>query len=447
MTTVNGHPLFKVMSRKQLRSIVEAQARINLWTGAIRSGKTISSLLRWLLYIANEAPQSGELFMVGQTLQTVERNLIGPLQDPTIFGELASQTVYTPGASVAVILGRRVAIVGATDAKAFKRIRGATGAGAYVDEVSLLPPHFLTELLGRLSLPGARLFGTTNPDGPAHWLKVEYIDQEHRLNYDEELRRPVAGFRHFTFTLPDNPSLTAEYVSSIKREHQGLWYQRLILGKWVAAEGVVYESWAPDRHVVSTLPLIDRWFAVGLDYGTTNPLDAILLGRGRTPDGRTALYAGSEWRHDPKVAKVRLTDAEHASNVQEWLQQVPREDGSADLGVRPDFVVVDPSAASFITELQQRRVHGLTTADNDVLDGIRTVSSLLATDRLYVHESCRPLIAELSSYSWDDKATEQGQDKPIKVADHAADALRYGIHTTEALWRPHIGRDTYDAAA
>lgn len=433
-------PLGPVMSAKQHMSLLRSNRRINVWTGAIRSGKTISSLLRWLQYVANEAPLGGELFIVGQTLQTIERNLIGPLQDPAVFGALSQYVIHTPGSTFAWIMGRRVALIGATDVKAFKRIRGATGAGAYVDELTLLPAGFLTELLGRLSLPGAKLFGTTNPDGPAHWFKVEYIDQQHRLD-----------LAHFTFTLDDNPSLDPAYVSAIKAEHQGLWYRRLILGEWVAAEGTVYEAWNPEQHVVKSLPTIDRWFAVGLDYGTTNPLDALLIGRGTEPDaeGRpvTRLYVGNEWRHDPKVAKVRLTDAQHSQNLREWLQQVPRCDGSADVGVRPDFMVVDPSAASFMEQLLADRVHNLQPADNSVVDGIRTVSSLLAADRLRVHESCTDLIREMASYSWDDKATEAGQDKPLKVADHAVDALRYGIHTTQALWRPHIGRLIENAAA
>lgn len=426
-------------SPKQHRSLIESNRRQNWWTGAIRSGKTIASLLRWLQYVANEAPQGGVLFMVGQTLETIERNLIGPLQDPAIFGELSRYVIHMPGWKHAFIMGRKVTLVGSKDKRAFRIIRGATSAGAYVDEGTLLPPGFLTELLGRLSLPGAKLFGTTNPDSPAHWLKVEFLD-----------RAAALDLAHFTFTLDDNPSLDPAYVAAIKAEHQGLWYRRLIEGKWVAAEGVVYEGWDPDKHVVSTLPAIDRWFAVGLDYGTTNPLDAVLVGRGQEPDdtGRmvTRLYVGAEHRHDPKVAKVKLTDAQHSAKLRTWLTEADRHDGSDTKGVRPDFIVVDPSAASFIQQLLNDKVHGITKAKNEVLDGIRTVSSLIGQDRLRVHESCKPLIDEMSSYSWDDKATEAGEDKPLKVADHAVDALRYGIHTTQALWRPHIGRLT-DAAA
>lgn len=425
-----GNPFSPV----QRASYRESNRRINLWTGAIRSGKTVVSLGRWFKYVTTEAPSSGRLFMVGQTLQTIERNLIGPMQDRSVFGAISDHVHHTPGSTVAVIGGRLVDLVGATDVKAFRRIRGATGAGAYVDEATLLPANFMTELLGRLSLRGAKLFATTNPDSPAHWLKREYVDRAGDLD-----------MAHFTFTLDDNPSLDPAYVASIKAEHTGLWYRRLILGEWVAAEGIVYDAWNPDLHVVAELPPMTRWLGVGLDYGTTNPLDAILLGLGTGHDGVPRVYATAEWRHDPKISRIRLTDVQHSRNLTEWLDQVDNTTGGQ--GVRPPFVVVDPSAASFIEQLLHDRVPGVTPAHNEVVPGIRTVSSLLAADRLRIHESCKPLITELASYSWDDKATEKGEDKPLKVADHAVDALRYGIHTTEALWRPHIGRMMNDAAA
>jgi hypothetical protein len=44
----------------------------------------------------------------------------------------------------------------------------------------------------------------------------------------------------------------------------------------------------------------------------------------------------------------------------------------------------------------------------------------------------------MPGYSWDDEAAERGDDKPIKENDHSCDALRYGIRTTESLWRPYL---------
>lgn len=427
------------LSPAQARSLVEANRRINLWTGAIRSGKTITSLLRWCQYVANEAPKSGLLFMVGQTLSSLERNVLEPLQDPTLFGVLSKHVHHTPGKNTATIFGRTIHLVGAKDVKAFRIIRGATGAGAYVDEVSLLPVGFLHELLGRLSLPGAKLFGTTNPDSPVHWLKRDYIDRIGQLD-----------MAHWQFTLDDNPSLTREYVAAIKAEHVGLWYRRMILGMWVGAEGVVYEDWNPDVHVVDQVPRITKWLAASLDYGTTNPFDAVLLGLGKEHDAAPVrLYVTTEHRWDPKVEQRRKTDAAHSRDLQAWLAGADPHNGQegAPRGVKPPFLICDPSAASFIEQLLHDKVPGVTAGNNDVLDGIRTVSSLLAADRLRVHSSCKPAIEEFPSYSWDDKATARGEDKPLKVADHAMDAVRYGIHTTESLWRPQIGRLTHHAAA
>jgi phage terminase large subunit len=77
-------------------------------------------------------------------------------------------------------------------------------------------------------------------------------------------------------------------------------------------------------------------------------------------------------------------------------------------------------------------------ADNGVMDGIRTVSSLLGAGRLKVHASCTGLLSEFGVYAWDEKSAGKGDDKPVKLEDHSLDALRYALRTTEALWRPHI---------
>lgn len=117
-----------LLSRRQILSIAQANARINLWDGAIRSGKTISSLLRWLMYVANASPQ-GELLVVAKTSITASRNVFGPLTDYELFGELSGETSYTAGAPSAMILGRKVWVIGANDARAETRLRGLTCAG------------------------------------------------------------------------------------------------------------------------------------------------------------------------------------------------------------------------------------------------------------------------------------------------------------------------------
>lgn len=413
-----------VLGRKQIRSIVEsAQARLAIWTGAVRSGKTIASLLAFLIALS-VAPEQGLVIVCGKTLQTIERNVLGPLQDGALFGPLARLVVHTRGSNTATILGRTVWLIGANDARSEERLRGLTACLAYVDEATLVPAAFWTMLLSRLSVPGARLLATTNPDSPAHWLRRDFL-----------LRANELGLASWQFTLDDNPSLTDEYKAALRAEYVGLWFRRFVLGEWVAAEGAVFDMWDPDRHVVAwdQVPVIRRWLGVGVDYGTTNPTDALIGGIGVD----NVIYLLSEYRHDSRQARRQLTDPELSEGVRTWLSQV-RYPRSQLRGVSPEIVCVDPAAASFRQQLFRDGLPA-SLANNKVLDGIRTMSSLLAAGKLkVVGENCQAYVNEMPGYSWDDRAAQRGEDAPIKVDDHAVDAGRYLLHTTRSRWRGDV---------
>ncbi|MCY0923240.1 PBSX family phage terminase large subunit [Streptomyces sp. H27-G5] len=397
------------LSDKQVRSIREATARICLWHGSVRSGKTIASLLAFLLAV-RRAPASGLILIVGRSLQTIERNCLEPLADPALFGPAAAEVRHTRGATTAVILGRVVHLVGASDARAEGRLRGLTASLAYCDEVTLLPEGFFVQLLARLSVPGARLLGTTNPDSPRHWLKVNYLDRQAELD--------LASWH---FRLADNPSLSPAYVAALAAEYSGLWRRRMIDGAWVIAEGSVFDMYDEQRHVVTELPPMRRYWT-GVDYGTVNPFAALLLGLG--DDGR--LYVTSEWRHDSRARHRQLTDAQYSKAVRAWL---------AEQDVEAEWTFVDPSASSFSTQLWADGHPGVTRAKNDVLDGIRSVATALDAGLLFIHESCEGLLAELPEYVWSDEAAARGEDRPVKLNDHSVDALRYVVHSTAHEWR------------
>ncbi len=408
--------------------MVEAQAPINIWTGSVRSGKTIGSLLRWLFYVA-DPPSDGELVIIGKTRETVARNLFGPLQAQALFGDITAHIHYTQGAPTATILGRTVHVIGANDAKAESKIRGMTIAGAYVDEATVLPKAFWSQLIDRCSVAGAMIFATTNPDSPSHWLRKGFL-----------LRMAETGTRTWHSTLDDNPHVDPAYVARLKRTHTGLWYKRFIEGAWVAAEGAIFDMWNEKHHVVDELPVITRWIACGVDYGTTNPFHAVSLGLG--VDG--CLYLTSEYRHDSRTARRQLTDLQYSQALREWLANVPVPQTNL-VGIQPEYTVVDPSAASFRVQLYQDH-HTARLGDNDVVDGIRTMATLFGANVLKVHSSCKHLLDELPGYSWDDDAAERGEDKPIKADDHGIDAARYAIFTTRSIWRHLIHADLTIAA-
>lgn len=417
------------LSERQAQSIAHSdRAKIALWSGAVSSGKTIASLIAFLGALV-DAPRTGLVMICGRSLQTIERNVIGPLSDPELFGPLARHVIHTAGANTAVILGFTVHLIGASDARAEGRIRGATVALAYVDEATLVPQGFWTMLLSRLRVPRARLLATTNPAGPAHWLRKLFI-----------LRGPEVNLIHFAFALDDNPSLTADYIRDLHAQYTGLWHRRFVLGEWCLAEGAVYDMFDPDRHqLVGSPPRMVALPGLGIDYGTVNPFAAVMLGV--TPADRAAgsparLVLAREYRHDPHLVTGQFTDADYSTALTAWV-------GSD----HPRWVCVDPSAASFRLQLWRDGWTNVVGADNDVVDGIRLVAALLSTDRLVIHESCRGLLDELPGYSWDDSAAERGEDRPVKVDDHSLDAARYVIKTTEQLWRPLLDRpDTTRAA-
>ncbi|MFC6581871.1 hypothetical protein ACFQBS_34685, partial [Planomonospora parontospora] len=138
---------------------------------------------------------------------------------------------------------------------------------------------------------------------------------------------------------------------------------------------------------------------------------------------------------DSRAERRQLTDAEYSKRLVDWLDNIPDAYGVGTRGVRPEYVIVDPSAASFVTQLSHDGVLPQ-LGDNSVLDGIRTMSNLMAADQLRVHRSCAGWLGEVGSYSWDDRKAEKGDDAPTKVDDHSLDASRYILHTTLPAWQP-----------
>lgn len=420
------------LAGKAQTAVLEPTRRLNIYEGSVRSGKTVSSLLKWLKYV-REGP-AGNLAMVGKTERTLKRNVIDVLTE--WLGP--KRCKYVQGSGELHLLGRRIYIAGANDERAQDKIRGLTLAGAYVDEITVIPESFWAMLMTRLSVEGAAVIGTTNPGPPSHWLMKDYLKRAAvHIGHDGQVVRreqsaDVLDLARFSFNLRDNPHLSKAYVDALGKEFTGLWRKRFIEGLWVAAEGAIYDMLEAEVHKVHADPesgSISEWM-IAVDYGTTNPFHALLLAV--TDDGITVVR---EWRWDSKAKGRQLTDAEYSTKLRAWIDQL-RETEFPEL--RLAKTVVDPSAASFIAQLWRDDWPGVTKANNTVADGIRITSSLLTLRRLAVHASATALWTELTGYVWDPKKSQRGEEAPLKVADHGADALRYGIMACRPWWRMWI---------
>ncbi len=385
------------------------QARINILEGSVRSSKTVT-LHPKTLELVYDGPQGLGIF-TGVSKDTIYDNVLRDLFD--LIGK--ENYRYNRQSGELWLYGDEWKVVGAKDEGSEKYIRGKTIGKAICDELSLMPERFLKQLLARMSIENARLYGTTNPDTPFHYLYKEYITDA------EKLASGMVQVYHFD--LDDNPNLSEEYKSFIRSAYKGVFFQRFILGKWVIAEGAIYKDvWSDDLYfdelpvgLINSYP--NRY--IGIDYGTTNPCVFVDI----IDDGET-LWQVREYYWDSKKEGKQKTDSEYADDLQEFLKG----------GAEGAEIIIDPSAASFKTELQNRGFLVL-DADNDVPDGIRIVSVVLGQRKYRVHRSCIHTAEEMQAYAWDEKAAKRGEEKPLKEHDHAPDAIRYVMKTKMHPWR------------
>ena len=395
-------------------SVKAATARQNIWHGPVRSGKTVSSLIAWILFV-DEAPLGGELFMIGKTQDALESNALVPLQ--AFLGNNFRYSLHNRKAAMrraSTGTWREIRLVTANDERAEAKVRGSTAAGAYGDEITLWPESLYRQLLARMSLRGSRLFGTTNPDGPYHWLKAGFLDRSDELD-----------LHAFTWPIDVNTHLAPEYIDQLKAEYEegSLWYRRFIEGQWVAAEGAVYDFFDEARHTIDVLPnrqpdQVD----VSIDYGTSNATSAgAYASWNRIPKGELRAVRLGGYYYDGRATGRQKTDREYAEEIGAWIDS---------LGYQVRHVFLDPSAASFGTELSR---HGMwvKNANNDVLDGIRTQAKLLRAGEYKIARdpSNGQCIRDYGAYLWDTKAQARGEDKPLKQHDHTKDEERYYLHT------------------
>lgn len=375
--------------------------------GAIRSGKTLSMSLSFVLWAMSSF--NGQNFaMCGKTIGSFRRNVLFWLK---LMLKSRGYQVTDHRADNLVIVSRGDTenyfyIFGGKDERSQDLIQGITLAGVFFDEVALMPESFVNQATGRCSVDGSKYWFNCNPDGPYHWFKVNWIDKrkEKRLLY-------------LHFTMDDNLSLSEKVKERYRNMYTGVFFKRYILGLWCMAEGIIYDMFSTEKYV-RTLKEIEPILIKGnryisCDYGTQNATVFLLWNKGT--DG--VWYCIREYYYSGRDKGRQKTDAEFADDFMKWI---------GDTKFRA--MIVDPAAASFIAELRKRGVKVL-KAKNDVLDGIRMVATRLNQNRLGFAAECENTIKEFGSYIWDEKAAERGEDKPVKFADHCMDAVRYFVFT------------------
>ena len=398
--------------------------------GAIRSGKTVSMSLSFAIW-AMDTFNGQNFAMCGKTIGSFRRNVLFWLK---LMLKSRGYQVSDHRADNLVIIRRGAVenyfyIFGGKDERSQDLIQGITLAGVFFDEVALMPESFVNQATGRCSVQGSKYWFNCNPDGPYHWFKINWINKStgylgkektEKIRAEATAKGQEAGLKNILyvhFTMDDNLSLSEEIKARYRSMYTGVFFKRYILGLWAMAEGIIYDMFDADKHVQKITDffrhLKDGERYVSCDYGTQNATVFLLWNKGN--NGKW--YCVREYYYSGRAKGKQKTDGEYADDFEKWLDGVP---------IRA--VIVDPAAASFIAELGKRGYRVL-KADNDVEDGIREVASMLNMGLLVFCDTCINTIMEFGSYIWDEKAAQQGEDRPVKENDHAMDAVRYFVYT------------------
>jgi PBSX family phage terminase large subunit len=419
----------QLFSEKQTQFIKESTKRFNLAHGSVRSGKTVCTLFRFLQE-ATLCPDS-QIIMVGHTASTLYSNVIRLIFESPQLEIFRHFCTWYRGNQELKFGDKTIKIYGAKDEGASRSLYGLSVSLAYCDEMVLYPNSIIQLLRTRMSNPHSKLFASMNPAQPSHILK-EWIDNG-RSGKD-----PNVYDLHFK--VEDNPFLPKVFIEDIKSSLSGVFYKRLYAGEWCLAEGSIFDFFDPNLHVVKRPPCAADYWILGIDYGTDNAFAAVLIGVSTGINTQTGkkVWVEKEFFWDHKKRGRQLAPSEYADAIEKMID-----------GYYVKCVYMDPSAVYFKQELSRRKIH-VSQTNNDVLHGIGALCDAFKNGWLTIVDECTNLIREIEGYVWDDKKCKLGEDEPMKVDDHAVDALRYAIlshkvvtYNPDSLYRDHQHQAMY----
>jgi phage terminase large subunit len=243
-------------------------------------------------------------------------------------------------------------------------------------------------------MPYQQAVADCNPSSPKHWLKA---------------RADANKMKRIMSRHQDNPKVTEDYLASLAAL-SGHRRDRLYKGKWVAAEGLIYDMWDEATFVQRPEDFTPTRAVIGIDEGYTNPCSKHLY----LIDGDGRLYIQRE-----NYERQQL-EAQVVETVQGWASEYTEI---------LEAIIVDPSAAKLIGSLENVGLP-VEPATNSVYDGIKAVQERLKVagdglPRTFIDPSCVNLIEEIGGYAWKENRDGSHEDKPTKQNDHAMDELRY----------------------
>lgn len=390
---------FKPFSNQQLRLIhwwrpglVSAENNYIVADGSIRSGKTIAMIIGFLTW--SQEMFLGESFILaGKTMGSLKKNVIRPMLQMLEAWGWAYEYIRS-GTDARIEIGTNTYyLYGANTEAAQDALQGLTAAGAYLDEAALFPKSFVDQAVARCSVDGWKFWMNCNPAGPHHFICEEY------LKTDEMKRKKVY---HLHFVMDDNLSISAKRKEEYKNSwpHGSVFYKRFILGKWVAADGLIYQQFADNtsEYLITSEWLKENEIAyavIGVDFGGTKSAHSFTL-TGFTKGFRQVVVL------DEYYCKKRINPKQLQDSFIDFVRRAQTK-----------FKVYE----AYCDSAEQTLISGLETAcaearvcidlqnaiKGPINDRIAFYNSLIAQRRWKVMDHCTHVIAAFEEAVYDDK--------------------------------------------
>lgn len=391
--------------------------------GAVRSGKT--SLMTWAYVDWAMREFSGQRFGIcGKTVDSAAKNIIQPFCAMTLAKRRYTLRWRRSDKILEVTRGAAsnlFEVFGGKDESSYMLIQGRTLAGVLLDEVVLMPESFVNQALARCSVDGARLWFSCNPGSPQHWFYRDWI-----------CRRQERNALYLHFEMEDNPSLSDKVRADYHARYTGVFYDRYVLGKWVAAEGVIYRPWADSlaagdgRYLwPEERPLRPARVVIGVDFGGSGSKHAFVA-TGVLPD----------WRGCVALAARRIEPGDVDALTREFMRfagEVFARWGEI------AAVYCDSAEQTIIRQLRAEllrsplawlapRLHNARKAP--ILDRIRLTSILIGGGRLWYLPEAQTLATALAEALWRTR-TDGGADERLDDGTTDVDSLDAFEYTIE----------------
>ncbi len=401
---------FHKLQKEVIASMKYDNPKIMICSGAKRSGKTYVLTFVFLMHISKFKGKGYSFILGGTTQSSIRRNILNDLE--TILGKqitLSKDNHFK-------LFGNKIYCFDGANSDSYKKARGFTAYGAFLNEATTLHDTFVKEVISRCSGEGARIYMDTNPENPTHTVKVDYVDKD-----GQRLSNGQLNIKAFNFTLYDNTFLNKEYVESIEASTpSGMFFDRDILGIWVASEGVVYKDFNKDIHYIKEADIKDIQFKkyfVGVDFGWEHHGSMVVVGLG----ANDKYYLLKEYAYQHK-------DIDYWVNI---AKDIVKEYGNINF-------YCDHARPDYISKLKVNGIRAI-NARKEVLEGISTIATLFKTNKLLILEDNVDIFKkEIYNYVW-----KNGKDEPVKTSDDVLDSLRYAIYTDIKLTGKQFNRKLF----